>query len=87
MLQLSEVELFERLDPWQMRLLHSQLDGASFPVFHLRLEQGVEIVQMRVITLTGLFGERCELRTDGSQPQSLAVLGDACSLEAHACTA
>jgi hypothetical protein len=48
-----------------------------FPVFHLRLEQGLEIVQMRVVALSSLFGERCELRTDGSQPQSLAVLSDA----------
>ena len=87
MRRLSEVELFERLDPGQMRFLHPQLDGASFAIFHLRLKQGLEIVQMGVVALTGLFGERYDLRTDGSQPQSLAVLGDACSLEAHACTA
>jgi hypothetical protein len=76
-----------RFYDWQVRFLHPQLDGASFPVFHLRLEQGLEIIQMRVVALTGLFGERCELRTDGSQPQSFTVLGDACSLEAHVCTA
>jgi hypothetical protein len=69
------------------RFLHPQLDRASFPGFHLRLERGLEKVQMRVVTLTGLFGQRCELRTDGGQSQSLAVLGDARSLEAHACTA
>jgi hypothetical protein len=28
-----------------VRFLHPQLDGASFPVFHLRLEQGLEIIQ------------------------------------------
>ncbi len=85
--RLSEVELFERLDPGQVRFLHPQLDRAAFAVFHLRLKQSLEIVQMGVVALTGFFGERCELRTDGSQSQSLAVLGDACGLEAHACTA
>jgi len=87
MRRLRKVELFERLDPWQMRFLHPQLDSASFPIFHLRLEQGLEIVQMRVVALHRFFGERNELRTDGSQSQSPAVLGDTCSLEAHACTA
>jgi hypothetical protein len=70
-----------------VRFLHPQLDAASFPVVHLRLEQSFEIVKMRVLTLTGFFGERYELRTDGGQPQRLAVLSDTCRLEAHACTA
>jgi hypothetical protein len=85
--RLSEVELFERLDPGQVRLLHPQLDRASFPVFHLRLEQSFEIVQMGVLELGGFFGERCELRTDRWQSQRLTVLSDTCDLEAHACTA
>jgi hypothetical protein len=85
--RLSKVELLERLDPGQVRLLHPQLDRASFPIFHLRLEQSFEIVQMRVLALGGLFGERGELRPDGWQSQRLTALSDTCDLEAHACTA
>ena len=48
-----------------MRLLHPQLDAPSLTVFHLGLEQGFEIVQVGVVTLASLFGERGELRTDG----------------------
>jgi hypothetical protein len=40
-----------------MRFLHPQLDRASFQVFHLRLEQGFEIVQMRVVALRRFFGK------------------------------
>jgi hypothetical protein len=29
-----------------VRFLHPQLDAASFPVFHLRLEQSFEVVQV-----------------------------------------
>src|ERR1039458_7436515 len=85
--RLSEIELFERLDPGQVRLLHPQLDAASFPIFHLRLEQSFEIVQMRVLALGGFFSERGELRPDGWQSPRLTVLSDTCDLEAHACTA
>jgi hypothetical protein len=46
MRRLGEVELFERLDPGQVRFLHPQLDAASLPVFRLRLEQSFEIVQV-----------------------------------------
>jgi DNA-binding winged helix-turn-helix (wHTH) protein len=74
-------------DPGQMRFLHPQLDTASLSVFHLRLEQSFEIVQMGVLVLGGFFGERCELRTDRWQSQRLTVLRDTCDLEAHACTA
>jgi len=42
---------------------------------------------MRVVALRGFFGELGELGTDGGQPKRLRVLGDACSLKAHACTA
>jgi hypothetical protein len=51
--RLSEVELFERLDPGQVRFLYPQLDGASFPVFHLGLEQSFEVVQMGVVPQDG----------------------------------
>jgi hypothetical protein len=44
-------------------------------------------MEMRVILLAGFFGQRCELRTDGGQPQYLTVLGNARASEAHACTA
>src|SRR6202035_4183927 len=85
--RLREVELLQRLDPGQVRFLHAQFDGAPFPILDLRLKQGLEIVQMRVVALCGFLGERGELGADGAQAQRLAVLGDACGLEAHACTA
>lgn len=46
--RLSEVELLERLDPGQVRLLHPLLDAASLPIFHLSLKQVFERVQVGV---------------------------------------
>lgn len=48
-------------------------------------------MQGRVVVARSFFGERGELRTDGSESKRLRVLRDACgletsSLEAHACT-
>lgn len=84
--RLREVELFQRLDPGQPRLLYPQLNRPPFPVFDFGLEQGFEEVQMRVFALPGLLGERGELRADGGQMQRLRVLGDAGGFEAHART-
>ena len=74
--RLGEVELFQRLDPGQMRLMHAQFDGPPFAVFDFGLEQGFQVVQVRVVALRGFFGERSELRTDGGKPQRLRLLGD-----------
>ncbi len=80
--RLCEVELFERLDPGQMRLLHAQFDRPPFAVLDLGLQQGFEVVQMRVVALGGLFGERSELSSDGRESQRLRVLRDACGVKA-----
>jgi hypothetical protein len=40
------------------------------------------VVQMRVVALGGLFGERSELRSDGRESQRLRVLRDACGVKA-----
>lgn len=53
----------------------------------LRVEQRLEIVEMRVVAPGSFVGERGELRSDGRQPQRLRVLGDAGSFQAHAPTA
>jgi hypothetical protein len=82
--RLKEVELLERLDPGPVCFLHAQLNGTPFPILHLGLKQGLELAQIRVVALRGFLGG--ELGTDGGQAQRLAVLGDACRLEAHACT-
>lgn len=55
--RLREVEVFERLDPGQVRFLHAQFDRMPFPILHLGLKQGFEVVQMRVVALRGFFGE------------------------------
>lgn len=72
--------------------MHAQFDGPSFAVLYFGLQQGFEVMTMRVIVSRSFFGERGELRTDSSESKRLRVLRDACgleapSLEAHARTA
>ena len=89
--RLGEVELFQRLDPGQVCFVHAQFDESPFPLVDHGLEQGLKVVEVRVVALRGFVCELCGLRTKGWQSQCLAVLSDACGLDAggavHACTA
>jgi len=84
--RLREVELLQRLDPRQVRVLEAQLDRAPFAVFDFGLEQSFEVVKMRVVLPAGFFSQRYELRTHRGEAERLAVLDDACRCHAHACT-
>jgi len=69
-----------------VRILEAQFYRPPFAIFHLSLEQRFEIVKMRVVLLTRFIGQRCELGSDRGETKRLAVLCDACSFHAHACT-
>lgn len=78
--RLREVELFQRFDPRQMRVLEAQFNRAPLAVFDLALQQSLQVMQMRVLLLGRFLGQRCKLGCDRRQMQRLAVLGDACGL-------
>ncbi len=74
--RLAEVELVERLDPWQVGILESPGDGVPLALLQLGLEERVEVAQVAVMLALGLLGETGTLPADGREVELLAVLLD-----------
>src|SRR6266516_3220092 len=72
----AEVELLERLDPWQVAVLEPTGDRIPLALLQLGLQESVEVAQVAVMLTLGLLGQPGALPGDGGQVELLAALLD-----------
>src|SRR6516165_247763 len=80
--RLPEVELFQRLHPRQLRIANPVLNRMPVPLFALHRQQCFQVVNMAVILLHRLFGQREKVGRDYRHADGFAILPHAGVVEA-----
>jgi hypothetical protein len=77
LLRLREIELFQRLQAWQVRIANAVVDGVPVALFALHRQQRFQIAGVAVVLLHRLPGQRLKVGAHGRQSRRLAVLANA----------
>ena len=62
--RLTEVELVQGLDAWQMRFFDAPVDRATLPILQFGGEQRFQVAEVRLTLAFGLLGRRTALAGD-----------------------